>query len=344
MPPPPEHVEPPIPPGKLPADLLAELLGGLPPLPSDVLVGPAPGEDACVLAVGAGDGVDSVVVAATDPITLTGAAVGRLAVVVNANDVAVMGAAPRWFLAAVLLPPGTTAADVRALFGSMTDALADVGATLVGGHTEVTPVVSQPVVVGQMLGTPVAGRVVRTAGARPGDVLVQVGPVPVEGAAVLAAEAGDRLSAVDATAWAAAAAAVDNPGISVVDAALDAARLGATAMHDPTEGGLAAGLHELAQASGTAVRVRGGDVRWFDPGVIVCRAVGADPWATLASGCLLATFPSGAAAAAVAALNGRGRAAAEIGDIVAGPPAVLVDGRALARPARDELARILRPD
>jgi hydrogenase expression/formation protein HypE len=325
-----------LPPGKLPVALLAELLGGLPPLPADVLVGPAPGEDACALAVGG-----AVLVAATDPITLTGAEAGRLAVLVNANDVAVMGAAPRWFLAAILLPTGSTAGDVHALFASVTGALAEVGAALVGGHTEVTPAVRHAVVVGQMLGTAAGGRVVTTGGARPGDVLVQVGAVPVEGAAVLAAEAGDRLATLDPDVRRAAAAAVDDPGISVVDPALAAAHLGATAMHDPTEGGLAAALDELARASATSVRVDSKAVAWFDPGVAVCRALGADPWATLASGCLLATFPADDAAAAVATLGAGGRPAAVIGGIHAGPAGVWVDGAPLDAPARDEVARVL---
>ncbi len=139
------------------------------------------GEDACALTVERG-----ALVAATDPITFTGVDIGRLAVVVNANDVAVMGVRPRWFLAAILLPCGTTEDDVRTLFAGMRGALAELGIALVGGHTEVTPVVSQPLVVGQMLGLAENDRFVATGGARPGDIVVQVGLAPIEGAAVLA--------------------------------------------------------------------------------------------------------------------------------------------------------------
>lgn len=109
------------------------------PLPPDVLLGPAVGEDACALDVDAG-----VLIAATDPITLTTSDLGRYGVIVNANDVAVMGVRPRWFLAAVLLPLGTTADAIEQLFASMRGALGEVGATLVGGHTEVTGAVGQP--------------------------------------------------------------------------------------------------------------------------------------------------------------------------------------------------------
>src|SRR5579862_380288 len=129
----------PLPVGKLPAALLAEVLSGLGPLPTEVRLGPSIGEDACAIDVPRG-----VLVAATDPITLTAAEAARLAVIVNANDVAVTGVRPRWFLAAVLLPPGTTSTAVRELFAAMGAALIEVGATLVGGHTEVSAAVTRP--------------------------------------------------------------------------------------------------------------------------------------------------------------------------------------------------------
>ena len=323
--------------GKLPVALVARLLEALGPWPAEVRVGPAVGEDACALDVPAGT-----LVAATDPITLTGRDVGRLAVTVNANDVAVMGVRPRWFLATVLLPVGATEADVEGVFAAMHAAVAEIGAVVVGGHTEVTAVVDRPVVVGQMLGVAEGGRVVSTAGARPGDVVVQVGPVPVEGAAVLASEAADRLGGLDPELRRAAAAAVDDPGVSVVAAALLAADLGATAMHDPTEGGLASGLHELA-AAGVGVQVDPSTVLWFEPGVEVCRALGANPWAVLASGALLATFAADDAAAAVDGLARRGHAVAAIGTVVAGGGVQDLAGQPVPWPARDEVARLLSP-
>jgi hydrogenase maturation factor len=326
-----------IPAGKLPAELLARLLAAG-PLPADVRLGPALGEDACVLAVPGG-----VLVAATDPITLTSSDVGRGAVIVNANDVAVCGVRPRWFLAVVLLSLGTTEAAVEELFATMRDALDEVGACLVGGHTEVTSAVSQPVVVGQMLGLGEDGRHVTTGGAAPGDIVVQVGAVPVEGAAVLAAASAERTVALAPEVVAAARRALRDPGISVVDAALAAAALGATSLHDPTEGGLAAGLHEVALAAGVGIRIAPERVRWFEPGVAVCRAFGADPWATLASGALLATFPPAALADALAGLAALGRPVAEIGVVEAGAGLHDTTGDPIPWPQRDEVARVLAP-
>lgn len=322
--------------GKVPVGLLTELLGDLPGSPPGVLLGPAVGEDACALDVGGG-----VLVAAADPITLTGAGVGRMAVVVNANDVAVMGVRPRWFLATVLMPEGSDEDEIRSLFAGMRQALDGVGAVLVGGHTEVTPVVRQPVVVGQMLGWSAGGRFITTGGVRPGDVIVQVGQAPVEGAAVLAAELGGQLEGLDPDVVRSAAGALDDPGISVVEGALAAAELGATALHDPTEGGLAAGLHEMAVAAGVALRIDANRVAWFPPGVAVCGALGADPWATLASGALLCSFGRRDADAAVHTLAERGHPATAIGVAEPGRGVGDSEGRPIPWPGRDEVARLL---
>lgn len=283
-----------------------------------------------------GDG--DTIVAAADPVTLTGTDVGRYAVYVNANDIAVTGVRPRWFLATVLFPVGVTEAEVVEVFEQMRAALDEVGAVLAGGHTEVTPAVSQTVVAGQMIGTTASGRYVTTSGARPGDAVVQIGMAPVEGAAVLASTFASRLPVDIATR---AAQAIDDPGISVVAAALAAAELGATALHDPTEGGIAAGLHELAVASGAAVRLDRDAVPWFGPGRAVCEVLGADPWATIASGCVLAAFPGAVCDSAVARLRELGHVAAVIGSVERGQGVLDRAGRPLAWPARDEVARLL---
>jgi len=323
-----------LPTGKLPPRLLAELLGALPAPGPEVRLGPAVGEDACALALPAGT-----LVVATDPVTLTASDVGGHAVVVNANDVAVMGVRPRWFLAAVLLPPETDEAQVRALFAGLREALDREGAALVGGHTELTEAVRQPVVVGQMLGLAEDGRTLPTGGLRPGDAVVQVGPAPVEGAALLADADDPRLATVSADLREAARRALRDPGISVVGPALAAATAGAVAMHDPTEGGLATGLAELARASGTGLEVDAGAVLWFEPGRALARALGADPWGVIASGTLLAGFRPDAVPGALRALEAGGWRPAVVARATAGD-ALVCDGAPLPRFERDELSRL----
>lgn len=323
----------PLPPGKLAPELLERLIATR--LPPEVRLGPRIGEDACAIGVEAGT-----LVAATDPITLTGSGVGAHAVVINANDVAVTGARPRWFLACVLLPEGSTASDAEALFAGMRRALDSVGASLVGGHTEVTGAVRQPLVVGQMLGM-AEGRTVPTGGLRPGDAVVQIGPAPVEGAAVLAdLLPPERLAPVSGRTLEAARAALETPGISVVEPALAAARAEAAALHDPTEGGLSAGLHEMSDASGVAIVLDPDRIAWFDPGVALCDAAGLDPWGTLASGTLLAGFTPDRLDAALRALAHAGHDATVIGRAEAGSGVAFADGGPLPRYERDELSRL----
>ncbi len=191
------------------------------------------------------------------------------------------------------------------------------------------------------LTSPDQARVSSEVAGRIQDVVVQIGPVPVEGTAVLATEARERLAAVDRVIVDAASRALDDPGISIVDAALFATELGATAMHDPTEGGLAAGLRELAVASGCSVHIDRSRVRWFEPGRVVCEALGADPWATLASGCLLATFPHDVADVAVARLTAHGLDLSVLGRVDAGRGVYDETGSEVVWPERDEVARIL---
>ncbi|MBT6274890.1 MAG: hypothetical protein HOI95_12225 [Chromatiales bacterium] len=326
---------PTIPTGKLPPQLLTQLLSTAPPLPEEVLVGPQVGEDAAAIRLPAG-----VLVAATDPITMTGSEVGAHAVHINANDVAVTGVRPRWFLASVMLPSGTTEADVTNLFDSMCEALQLLDVALVGGHTEVTPAVNQALVVGQMLGFSETGRTVSTGGLRAGDYVVQIGVAPVEGAAILANGLGDRLAALPPATLQLARDAIRTPGISVVDAALYATQLGATALHDPTESGLSGGLYEMAHAAGVRIQLDPDAVLWFAPGVAVCEALDVNPWGLLASGTVLAGFAAESWATASQGLTRAGHTNAVIGRAVDGVGVTLPGTDALEQFPRDELARL----
>jgi hydrogenase expression/formation protein HypE len=167
----------------------------------------------------------------------------------------------------------------------------------------------------------------------------QVRPAPIEGAAVLASDAGDALMALDKDVAAAALAALDDPGISLVEAAILATELGAKALHDPTEGGLLMGLHELADAGAVAIRVDPSAVLWFEPGRAVCEALGCDPWSTLASGTLLAAFSAERADEARSALEAAGHPVAALGSVEAGRGVLDLDGQVMPRREQDEVAR-----
>ena len=325
-----------LPSGKLPAALLRELLHTDTPPPPELLLPPRPGEDAGVIALGGG-----ALVVAGDPVTMTGADVGAHAVLVNANDIAVLGVRPRWFLSTILLPEGIGEDDIRALFSGMRATLKRNDILLVGGHIEITGSVRQTVVSGHILGFAEDGNFLRTADVKTSDAILQIGPAPVEAAAVLANEVTATKSEIAPELWQAALSALETPGILVVEAALRATALGAHALHDPTEGGLSAGLHEMAEASSVALELDGDAILWFEPGTTLCAALGADPWGALSSGALLAAFPVTRAEAACKTLTEEGFATAIIARAGVGSGVRFGNGHELPRYERDEVLRIL---
>jgi len=175
---------PALPVGKLPPLLLQRLLSAHASDDPRVVVGPQVGEDAAVLDIG-----DRYLIATADPITFATDELGWYALHVNANDLAVRGARPLWFLATVLLPEGgASELGVERLFGELRLACVELGVALVGGHTEVTAGLARPIVSGCMLGEVEKDRLVTTGGARPGDLLLLTKGVPLEGASIIARE------------------------------------------------------------------------------------------------------------------------------------------------------------
>jgi hydrogenase maturation factor len=280
-----------LPTGKLPADLLAAFLARLPRTDARVVVGPGVGQDAAVIDQGA-----HYLVAKTDPITFATDDLGWYAVNVNANDIACTGARPQWFMASVLLPTGRAdAAMADTIFSQITDACTALGVTLVGGHTEITYDLTRPLVIGAMLGEVAKDKLVLSSGARVGDVVLLTKSAPLEGTALIAREKAEELCARGFANdfIARAKALLRTPGISVVPEALIAAEAGlATAMHDPTEGGLATGLWELAQAPQVGLAIDGEAIPLLPEGIELCAAFGLDPLGVIASGSLLITTPA----------------------------------------------------
>src|ERR1051325_10075702 len=123
-----------LPVGKLRASTLQALFDQHPVKDPRGVVGPRVGEDAAIIDMG-----DRYLIATSDPITFATDDVAWYALQVNANDVAVRGARPRWFLATILLPEGRTSEeDVEALFARLHEACEEMEIALIGGHTEIT--------------------------------------------------------------------------------------------------------------------------------------------------------------------------------------------------------------
>jgi hydrogenase maturation factor len=276
--------------GKLPGALLSRLISGHPIVDPAVLVGPGVGRDAAAIQIG-----DTVLVVKTDPITFATDGAPHYLVNVNANDLACLGATPKWILVTALLPEGkTTEADAESLFRQLQNACVERGITLVGGHTEVTAGLESLILVGQLLGTATPERLLAPGGAKPGDRLFLTKPISIEGTALLARERRAILeSSLEPALLDRAAALLYEPGISVVcDAEMLLNAGGVTALHDPTEGGLAMGVRELAAAAGCGAVINRQLVPLLPETAAIAGALGLDPLGMLASGSLLAAVDS----------------------------------------------------
>jgi hydrogenase expression/formation protein HypE len=304
--------------GKLPAHHLGRLLAQYAPTDPAVIVGPSIGEDAAVLAVPA----DQYVVVKSDPITFATQEIGWYAVHVNANDLVCTGARPRWWMATLLLPEGrATPGLVDSIFAQMMSACSQLGAQLIGGHTEITHSLDRPVIVGIMLGEVAPDKVISSGGAQPGDDLVLTKGIAVEGTAIIARELGDDLVARFGREFLERCAGfLHDPGISVAhdaQVALEASRGRVHSMHDPTEGGLATGLYEVAAASDCGLEVDGDNLPILPETRALCDHLGLDPLGLIASGSLLIAVDPAASAEMVEGLVAEGIDARVIGRVLA---------------------------
>ena len=272
--------------GKLPLEMLAGLLDQVEAKDPRVVLGPRAGEDAALIDFG-----DRYLVAKTDPITFATDLIGWYVVQVNVNDLAVAGATPRWLLVTLLLPEGTAPDMVADIFRQLREACASLDIALVGGHTEVTYGLPRPIAVGALLGEADKDDVVLTSGVRPGDSILLTKGVAIEGTAILAREASEALAAsgVDADVIERARGMLFSPGISVLrDAEVSRSAAAVHAMHDPTEGGVATALLEMATAAGVGLTIDGDRIPVVPECAEVCAALGLDPLGLIASGALLA--------------------------------------------------------
>jgi hydrogenase expression/formation protein HypE len=291
-----------FPPGKLPHSVLDRLLKSYTGNDPRLIVPPALGEDAAVIDFG-----DRYLVAKTDPITFATSDIGWYAVHVNANDIAAMGATPRFFLATILIPADqATEALIESIFRSIYEAAAALDITVCGGHTEITPGLDRPLVIGQMLGEVKPDRLVRSSGLEAGDAILLTKGLGIEATAIIAHEKGPELEAqgIEPALLEEGRAFLHNPGISVVrDARIALDQGGVSALHDPTEGGVATGLFELAQASNVGLELNA-DALYLAPVTDrLCAAFNLDPLGVISSGALLIGCLPGAADPIITALT-----------------------------------------
>jgi hydrogenase maturation factor len=258
-----------------------------------------------------------------------------------------MGATPRWFFTTLLLPEQeTTFAMVDSIMTEIRQTCDEFGISVSGGHTEITTGLQRPIIVGQMIGEVDKKDLIRKSSLQVGDKILLTQGLAIEGTALLAREKRELLQnhlSVDQIDQ--AEQFLFNPGISVVKAARIATSSGDIhSMHDPTEGGLVAGLHELAVASGKGLRVFADRVPIFPETRAICHCLQIDPLCLIASGALLIGASAKTVEKVVAALEREGIPVKEIAEVVPVNDGMQIESGGatlpLIPPDRDEIAKV----
>ena len=299
--------------GKLPTDILARMLKAYTSFDERVKVGPAIGEDAAAVDMG-----DRYLLLKTDPITFVAEDIGTYTVRINANDIATMGGKPMWLLTSILLPENhTTNEVVEEVFRQLSLACKEIGVSLCGGHTEITPGIERVIVVGAMIGEVRKDGLITTGGARAGDDIILTKAIAIEGTSVIARRKGKDLEAAFGSGFVQQCRGfVEHPGISILRDAEIAVRYGDIhSMHDPTEGGLATGLYEVARAADVGLIVEEECIPVYPECQTLCMHYGLAPLGLIASGSLLIAVNPSDTEKVLAALNGNGVRATKIGKI-----------------------------
>jgi len=330
-------MKPPLAEGKLPMELLERLLRHTSRAPH-LTVGALAGEDAAV-APGA-----RTIVITSDPVTFTEERIGAYVVAVNANDIVAMGGEPVYLTTTILLAPGATEDTLEKIFSDIAQACARAGILWVGGHTEVTPVVTRTLVCGQAVGF-LSREPLQTGGAKPGDCLCMTKWVGLEGTTLITRQkpaecrealGEDRFSSV--VGW------LDNTGISIVEEGKALGGLALTSGHDPTEGGVAMGIQEICRRSGAGAVISREALPIREETRLLCVLFGMDPLGLLSSGVFLFTASRPVAEQACAVLETRGIPAAVIGTITGPGTGVWVEHHGERQPLafseQDEIVKL----
>ena len=254
----------------------------------EVLVHPGVGEDCSVLQLAP----DEVFVLSTDPITGAVTDIGTLAVHVTANDLATAGAEPVGLLLSILLPPEATEDDLKGLMHEMECACEKLHIEILGGHTEVTPAVNQPIVTVTGVGKVKKDQVLFTSGVKAGQDIVVTKWIGLEGTSIIASGKEKALRTRYSQDF------VDRAKgfiqyISVVEEAMAARDFGVSAMHDITEGGVFGALWEVAAAGGVGLTVELKKIPLKQETVEVCEFFDLNPYQLISSGSMLIACDNG---------------------------------------------------
>lgn len=305
-------------------------------LREEVLIGPGVGEDCAAMELKS----DEVFVISTDPITGTSKDIGTLAIQITANDLASSGAEPVGVMLTVLLPENIEEADIREMMAQVEAACERFHVQVMGGHTEVTRAVNQPVISVAGVGKVKKDCMVTTAGAKPGQDILVTKWLGIEGTSIIAKEKEKELLSRFPKDFVESAKGFDT-WISVLPEAAVAVEHGVSAMHDVTEGGIYGALWEIAEASGIGLEIDLKAIPFRQETIEICEYLGLNPYYLISSGSMLMAADNGHDL--VRALKKAGISATVIGKAVKGTAKRILNGGEeafLERPRTDELYKI----
>ena len=304
--------------GKLDSDMLRQIVfGKITYRNDDVKVRPGIGEDCALIDFGDYDCVMS-----TDPISSTVSDIGRLAIHITCNDIASNGIQPLGIMLACMLPEGTTDADVEEIMEQAGTTAAEVGVEIIGGHTEITPAVRQPVIVSTAIGKAPAGTSQDGNDMKPGDFIMMTKAVGLEGTGIIACDHEEQLRAacgpdgerlVSDEEIAKAKSFLDM--VSVVPEGVAAGKVGTHGMHDITEGGILGAVWEMCQISRTGAEVWEDAIPMHPETEKICRLFDVDPLRLISSGSMIIIVPKDKRAEMEEAMKAAGVDASVIGII-----------------------------
>jgi hydrogenase maturation factor len=299
-----------LPPGKIPLGILKDVVfKNLGAERKEVVLGPTAGIDGAILDVGSKN-----LIVSMDPITGAVERIGWSAVNVNANDIATFGVEPAFLFSCIMLPEDADKKTVEVICSQMDAAARELGIAIVGGHCESTPGLTNPIVVGCVMGFTEKGKYVTAGGAKTGDKIILTKSAGIEGTAILASDREEQLTKIMNHTMLESAKKFYSQ-ISVVKDALTAYRTGGVhAMHDPTEGGVVGGIHEMADASKLGVKVFEDKIVVEPETAKICRYFEVDPLQLIGSGALLIAADPDKAGEIIKSLMRERIYAAEIGE------------------------------
>ena len=318
--------------GKLPEQMLVRsVLKQAKHRRDEVLVGPAVGQDCAVMELGP----DEVFVMSSDPITGTVKDIGSHGIHVTANDLAASGAEPVGVILTVLLPENIEEEQIRKMMQDAERTCKELNMEIMGGHTEITNVVQQPLLTVTGVGKTKKKDLLTTMQVHPGQDIVVTKWIGLEGTSILAKEKEEELLQRFNQDLVHTAQQFDQY-LSVAHA------FGVSAMHDITEGGVFGALWEMAEGSGVGLDADLKAIPIRQETVEVCEYFGLNPYQIMSSGSMMIAADDGHGL--VMALEKAGIPAAVVGRATDGNDRVLRNGedvRYLDRPQTDELYKVM---